>query len=620
MDTLMNRSTPDTNAISEKGATPISVEKRGNWAEVQEILTRANRGYVSAALGLSLFLALGSGFSGWQIYRGFRQDALKQFKLQKLAGETVYLDEVLTLSAYMAASTGNEKWIQRYQDYEPKLLKTIDAVIKADPEAKVDFEKIQTANDKLVEMETRSFKLVREDKDDEARALLFGDDYKEQKQIYSQGVDNTLTRIQEDITSQLQSYEQRLLQFTVLAGVSLPLLVLIWLAVLISAVRRYNLEQRQLQERQLQLEKEQAEAERHRREELEQAIFTLVNEIEEAADGNLLVRASLSSEETSTIADLFNAVIESLRDIALQVKESSSQVSDALGTNEQSIRQLAEQAAEDAEEIRTMLGSVEQMAQSVQQVAGSARQAAAIADDAYSTVQEGSSAMDETVNSILSLRSTVGETAKKMKRLGESSQKISQVVALIDEIALKTNLLAINASVEASRAGEQGQGFTVVAEQVGALAEQSAAATKEIAQIVASIQAETQEVAVAMEGGIAQVVDSTNLVETTKNRLQKVLEKSQDINHLMQSISETTISQAKTSKVVTRLMQAVTQTSEERSAFSRQVAQAMQDTAQVAKALESAVAQFKVDDGTEQPKDFVSLSVEEDRPLATLQV
>jgi methyl-accepting chemotaxis protein PixJ len=347
--------------------------------------------------------------------------------------------------------------------------------------------------------------------------------------------------------------------------------------------------------------REDAEQQRQKRENLEAEIYKLVDDIEGATTGDLTVRARLDSLELSTVADLFNAIIESLRDTAVQVKQSTGQVSTSLTSNEQAILQLADQAINEAEEIRNTLDSVEQMSVSIQDVAENASQASAIAEDAYSTVEAGSNAMEQTVDSILSLRATVGETAKKMKRLGESSQKISQVVALIDEIALKTNLLAINASVEASRAGEQGQGFTVVAEQVGALAEQSAAATKEIAIIVAAIQAETQEVAQAMEIGTSQVVDSTRQVETTKQRLNEVLQKSQSIRQLMQSISQATVSQAETSRTVTDLMQQVTETSEHRSAFSRQVAEAIQDTAQVAKELESTVAQFQVEQEAEVP-------------------
>jgi methyl-accepting chemotaxis protein len=346
----------------------------------------------------------------------------------------------------------------------------------------------------------------------------------------------------------------------------------------------------------LEARQQETEQQRQQREILEKEIFQIVEEVEGAAAGDLTVRATLTAGEMGTVADLFNAIVESLRDIAIQVKQSAGQVSTSLTENEGTIRDLADTALAEVAEIRNTLGSMEQMSTSIQAVATNAQAAEAISDTAYQTVQSGNRAMDQAVASILNLRSTVGETAKKMKRLGESSQKISQVVSLIDEIALKTSLLAINASVEAKRAGEQGQGFTVVAEQVGILAEQSAAATKEIAQIVAGIQAETQEVSAAMELGTTQVVDSTRLVEVTKQQLGQVLQRSQEINQLMQSISKATVSQAETSQTVTNLMQQVTQTAEARSLFSRQVAQTIQETAQVAKELESTVDQFKVND------------------------
>ncbi|MGK7907281.1 MAG: methyl-accepting chemotaxis protein [Synechococcus sp.] len=340
---------------------------------------------------------------------------------------------------------------------------------------------------------------------------------------------------------------------------------------------------------------------RQLRESLENDIYQLIEDMEGAVDGDLTGRASLNSEDMSTVADLFNAMIENLREIAIEVKRSSGQVNQSLGSNEIAIRELADRAILEAKDIRKTLASVEVMSQSVQNVAENASLAATIANDAYATVKDSSSAMAQSVDSILKLRSTVGETSKKMKRLGESSQKISQVVSLIDEIALKTNLLAINASVEASRAGEQGQGFTVVAEQVGALAEQSSAATKEIAQIIAGIQAETQEVSAAMEIGTAQVVDSSRLVETTKANLDEVLNKSQEIDRLMQSISSTTDSQSTASQEMTGLMQQITINAEQRSAAARDIAVSTQSTAKVARSLQEAVAQFKVDDTAEDP-------------------
>lgn len=341
--------------------------------------------------------------------------------------------------------------------------------------------------------------------------------------------------------------------------------------------------------RQQELEKQKQEKEK-----LEQEIYQLLDDVQGALEGDLTVRANLNSMEMSTVADLFNAIIDNLNDIAIRVKESSSKVSSSLGENEESIQKLAKQAIKETEETRKTLDSVEQMYISIEEVADNANQAANFANEAYNVTQEGTKAIEETAQSIIGLRTTVGETAKKMKRLGESSQKISQVVSLIEEIALKTNLLAINASVEASRAGEQGEGFSIVAEQVGALAEQSAAATKEITKIVEAIQQETQEVTEAMELGTTQVVESTRLVEDTQTRLQQVLERSQRINELMQSISQATISQTDTSRSVTELMQEIAKLAEERLNASQEVAQSMQNNAQVAKQLELAVEQFKI--------------------------
>jgi methyl-accepting chemotaxis protein PixJ len=344
----------------------------------------------------------------------------------------------------------------------------------------------------------------------------------------------------------------------------------------------------------LKRQQDDAEEQRQQREELESDVVQLMDDVGDAAIGDLTVRAQLSSGDVGIVADLFNSIIENLRDTAMQVKLSSGQVSTSLDVNAAAIRSLATQAIGEAESLRSTMGAVEEMSNSIQMVASNAAQASNLTHETYSTVQDSSAYMDQAVNSILNLRSTVGETAKKIKRLGESAQKIAQTVSLIDEIALKTNLLAVNASVEAARAGELGQGFTAVAEQVGALAEQSAKATKAIAVIVTAIQMETQEVVLAIETGTAQVVDSTKLVEATKQRLTQVLEKSEQINQLMQSISASTTAQNQTSSLVTGLVKQATVSSEQRSQSSEQMARAMQDTAEIARSLQESVAKFKV--------------------------
>ena len=339
-----------------------------------------------------------------------------------------------------------------------------------------------------------------------------------------------------------------------------------------------------------------ASEQRQQKEQLEEAIYTLINEVSDATEGDLTVRANLESIELSTVADLFNAVIGNLQEIAIKAKQSTDRVGNSLKQNESAIRILAQQATAEATETRKTLTSIEQMNESIQTVAQNANRAEQIVDDTYKTVLSSTENMDLTVESILNLRTTVGETAKKMKRLAESSQQVSQAVSFIEEIALKTNILAINATVEAGRAGEYGQGFTIVAEQVGVLAEQSAAATQKIANIVAAIQSETLEVSQAMESSTVRVVDSTRLVESTKQNLQSILEKSQKINQLMESISHSASSQTETARDVTGLMQKIARLSEDTSQSSQQVAQSIVDTALVTKNLESTVARFKVDE------------------------
>lgn len=332
-----------------------------------------------------------------------------------------------------------------------------------------------------------------------------------------------------------------------------------------------------------------------RQEEIEIQLVNLLSDVEAVADGNLTVRADVSAGEIGTVADFFNAIVESLRQVVTQVKRSTDQVNNALWQNEAAIRLLAEDALQQAEQTTLTLDSVETMTDSIQQVAQQAKEAAAVAKSASKTANQGEEAMDLTVDNIMRLRQTVGLTAKKVKRLGESSQQITKAVSLINQISQQTNLLAINAGIEAARAGEGGQGFAAVAEEVSELATRSAAATEEIERIVDTIQRETSDVVTAIEQSTTQVVEGTQRVEDARASLGQILTGSQKMDEFARSISRATSSQVQISASVYALMEKIAQLSKRTSDSSKQVSEALNQTVGVAQDLQAQVATFVVD-------------------------
>lgn len=338
-----------------------------------------------------------------------------------------------------------------------------------------------------------------------------------------------------------------------------------------------------------------AQEQQQQKEELQRQLVALLEEIEEAASGNLTVRANITNGDLGTVADFFNVIVENLRQIVTQVKQSALQVNGAIGENDEAMRQLTNTALHQAEEINLTLGSMQQMIASIQTVADRARQAAKVANSASATAEAGGTLMNGTVESIYSLRETIGQTAKKVKRLGEFSQEISKVVALIEKITLQTNLLAVNAGMEAARAGEEGHGFAIVAEEIGQLAAQSTNATREIETIVETIRKGTSEVVEAMEQSTNRVVEGTRLVKGAKSNLEEIIQVSHHIAQLVRSISEATVTQTQTSESVMQVMQGISEVSQQTSTASHEVSMSLQKTAEIAKALLDSVVTFKVE-------------------------
>lgn len=338
-----------------------------------------------------------------------------------------------------------------------------------------------------------------------------------------------------------------------------------------------------------------AEEQRQIKEGLQQNALQLLMDVDPVSRGDLTARAKVTEDEIGTIADSYNAMISNLRKIVSQVKTAAEQVASTADVNDQSVRRLSDSALQQANEITAALDQAQEMANSVRQVAANAKEAEMAVLQASQTVQEGDEAMNRTVEGIMAIRETVAETAKKVKRLGESSQKISNVVDLISGFAAQTNMLALNASIEASRAGEGGKGFAVVAEEVRELARQSADATTEIEKLVASIQTETNEVVVAMEVGTKQVVDGTELVNETRQSLNRISAASELINALVEAITQATTVQINASEAMTTSMTSVAEIANQNSEEANQVSSSFEQLSTVAQALQEEVGRFKID-------------------------
>lgn len=327
---------------------------------------------------------------------------------------------------------------------------------------------------------------------------------------------------------------------------------------------------------------------------LQQQIIQLLGEVQGASRGDLTVRANVVSGDIGTVADFFNAIVESLHQIVIKVKQSSLQVNHLLSENEDAMQQLALEARQQAQETVRTLNSVEQMTEALQAVADRARQAAIVAQNASDAAQSGETLMDTTVTSIYSLRATIEDATRKVKQLGDSSQQIGRIVSLINDLAVQTDLLAINANIEASRAGEAGRGFGIVATEIGELATRSAAATREIATMIETIQEQTNEVVNVMGHGATQVVEGSHLARNAKQSLIHVVQVSRQIDELVKSISAAIATQTQTSRSLTELIKDMTEMSNRTSSSSHRVSDALRQTVGVAEELKASVDKFKV--------------------------
>jgi twitching motility protein PilJ len=338
-----------------------------------------------------------------------------------------------------------------------------------------------------------------------------------------------------------------------------------------------------------------ADEQEEAKENLQRQVIRLLDDVEGAARGDLTVQAEVTADVLGAVADAFNLTIQNLRDIVQQVKVAAREVTKGATNSETFARALSSDALRQAEELAVTLNSVQVMTDSIQRVAEAAREAETVARDASTIALKGGEAVENTVAGILEIRETVAETTRKVKRLAESSQEISKIVALISQIASRTNLLALNASIEAARAGEAGRGFAIVADEVRQLADKSAKSLKEIEQIVMQIQSETGSVMTAMEEGTQQVIKGTKLAEEAKRSLENIIQVANRIDILVRSITTDTVEQTETSRAVAHVMQSVELTAQETSQEAQRVSGALQHLVGVSRDLIASVERFRVE-------------------------
>ena len=284
----------------------------------------------------------------------------------------------------------------------------------------------------------------------------------------------------------------------------------------------------------------------------QQAILRLLDEMGGLADGDLTVEATVTEDITGTIADSFNFAIEELRKLVATVNDTALMVDNATKQTENTAAHLARAADNQAKEINAATESIVSMAASIEEVSGNAERSSDVARHSVEVAHKGGEAVRRTIDGMNAIRETIQETSKRIKRLGESSQEIGNIVELINDIAEQTNILALNASIQASMAGEAGRGFAVVADEVQRLAERSTNATKQIEVLVRTIQSDTNEAVISMERSTTDVVGGALLAENAGAALDEIEQVSNQIASLVQNISSSARQQAGSAADVTR--------------------------------------------------------------------
>lgn len=519
--------------------TPKSPNKIKAWMNNHLVET------IGGAVLVSLVLLGISAGNIWTAYRGFKDSISKQFTLQELSDEIIYLDEVLTMSARMAASTGETAWIDRYNNHVDKLDQTINNLETLAPSFAEDTQQTGSANNELVRMEEESFALVITGEKDEALRLLMSQEYELQKEIYAGGVNNALDNIKSDMELQLNTYSNNLYRSLLFAGVSFPLLIISWVSIGLQ-VKAY-IEEREQAQKSLQalnqdLEikgQELAVAEKAKSEEneiLQMDIEDILDVVSAVKEGDLTIEAKVNERATGLVADTLNRLIEELNRTLVQVFQVAQEVSNGSGELETlavSTLERAQQQAESVQEVQNLMDNVTHLAQTTTaetQLANKTMQESSL------VVAAGQEAMLAMTKQITALQEGREQIIKRSETLSDFVELTSQFVRDQQRVAALTRVLAFNASTIAQRATTDSdpEQLAVVVREFEIIANQINDLATETNQSLGVLQQRTDQLEIVASGFNEDVKDINQLV----NNFIHEVNRSTDIFTTIKQVTE----------------------------------------------------------------------------------
>ncbi|MGK0444073.1 MAG: twitching motility protein PilJ [Bermanella sp.] len=324
------------------------------------------------------------------------------------------------------------------------------------------------------------------------------------------------------------------------------------------------------------------------------AILRLLDELADLADGDLTTQATVTEDFTGAIADSINFAIDQMRALVTAINETAVQVASAAQETQSTAMHLADAAEHQAQEIAGASAAINEMAVSIDQVSSNASESTSVAERSVTIANKGAEMVQATINGMDNIREQIQETSKRIKRLGESSQEIGDIISLINDIADQTNILSLNAAIQASMAGDAGRGFAVVADEVQRLAERSAAATKQIEALVKTIQNDTNEAVISMEHTTAEVVRGARLAQDAGVALEEIETVSKNLADLIQNISNAARQQASSAGHISNTMNVIQEITSQTSAGTTATAKSIGNLAEMATKLRESVAGFKL--------------------------